>query len=206
MSKILIGMPTRGLIALGTVNFLARQKAQLFCATSNISVCVARRKIVHHFLNNTNFDALLFLDDDIIPPDDTISALAKVNKPIVTANYSLYVSGIIKSCTCTIQCNVNENKYLYGKLDEVGVKEVDGFCGLGCCLIKREVFKKVGIEFNLHYKDGDLVIGEDMDFCNRARQVGYKIFCNYNVVCEHVKPVGLKALYNRYCLSEGGDR
>lgn len=200
--KVLIGIPTRGQISLGTVNFLAKQKTQLFCASSNISVTDARRKIVYHFLNETNFDALFFLDDDVMPPDDVIQLLVNVKKPIVSANYPIYVDGVIKSCACSVKWSATRNKWSYYAPDEVGVKEVDG-CGLGCCLIERKVIKRVGVDFYLHYLNGSLDTGEDLDFCNRARKAGFPIYCNFNVSCEHVKPVGLKTIYNRYCLSEG---
>lgn len=199
--RVLIGVPTRGLISLGTVNFLAKQKCQLFCATSSISVTASRRKIAHHFLNSA-FDALLFLDDDVVPPDDVLQQLVNVNKPIVSASYPIHVNGVIKSCACTQHWSVSDNTWQYFTLDEVGIKEVAG-CGLGCCLIKKEVFKKVGIDFSLIYKGGDLVTGEDLDFCNRVRKAGFKIYCNFNASCEHVKPIGLKTIYNRYCLSKG---
>lgn len=199
--KILVGMPTRGLVSLGTVEFIAQQKTKLYCASSTISVCAARTKIAHYFLNS-DYDKLLFLDDDVAPPIDVIESLLKVDAPIVSANYPIYVDGIIKSCACMLDRCEGLYSWDYFFADEVGIKEVDG-CGLGCVLIDKSVFKKVGTEFKLHYSNGSILTGEDLDFCNRTRKAGFKILANFNVSCEHSKVVRLKTLFERYCLSKG---
>lgn len=60
-----------------------------------------------------------------------------------------------------------------------------GGCGFGCVLIKTDVF------FDVQSKYGDMFgpinrVGEDLSFCWRARQCGYKIYCDPSIICGHV--------------------
>jgi len=192
--KILIGVPTRGQISLGTVEFLSKQTRDIYYATSAISVVHARRKIVEHFMSRI-YDALLFLDDDVAPPLDTIRYLRNHNKDFVSGNYPTYIGGSIKSCAYILKADSWER----AQFDGVGCKKVDGV-GLGCALIKREVFEKVGTEFSLHYEGGEIGIGEDLDFSNRVRNAGFNIYCDFNIVCDHYKNVSIKTIWDRYCI------
>lgn len=87
---------------------------------------------------------------------------------------------------------------LFDKLDIDGVKadyseyskipddlfEV-GACGFGCVLMKTDVFFDVQSKFgNMFAPIGNN--GEDVAFCWRARQCGYKVFCDPSVICGHV--------------------
>lgn len=87
---------------------------------------------------------------------------------------------------------------LFDKLDIDGVKadyseyskipddlfEV-GACGFGCVLMKTDVFFDVQSKFgNMFAPIGNN--GEDVAFCWRARQCGYKIICDPSVICGHV--------------------
>jgi GT2 family glycosyltransferase len=77
-----------------------------------------------------------------------------------------------------------------------GMKEIDkGQCDnskeidfmTGCCmLIKKEVFEKVGL-----LADEYFMYFEDVDYCVRSKQAGYKIWYNHKAVIYH--KVGLSA-------------
>ena len=65
-----------------------------------------------------------------------------------------------------------------------GLFEVGG-CGFGCVLMKTDVF------FDVQSKFGNMFApiannGEDLAFCWRARNCGYKIVCDPSVICGHV--------------------
>lgn len=65
-----------------------------------------------------------------------------------------------------------------------GLFEVGG-CGFGCVLMRTEVFLDVQGKFgNMFAPLGNN--GEDVAFCWRARQCGYKIWCDPSVECGHV--------------------
>lgn len=87
---------------------------------------------------------------------------------------------------------------LFEKLDIEGVKadyaEYDRIpdslfevaaCGFGCVLMKTDVFFDVQSKFgNMFAPIGNN--GEDVAFCWRARECGYRIFCDPSVICGHV--------------------
>lgn len=58
-------------------------------------------------------------------------------------------------------------------------------CGFGCCLTATEVLLDVRMKHGYLFhpmQDG----GEDISFCWRARDCGYKIICDPSIVCGHV--------------------
>lgn len=81
------------------------------------------------------------------------------------------------------------------------VFEVGG-CGFGCVLMKTDVIYDVfGKYQNCFAPLGNT--GEDLAFCWRARECGYKILCDPNVACGHVGNVVIsREFYEGYQLSE----
>lgn len=71
-------------------------------------------------------------------------------------------------------------------------------CGFGCVLMATEVLLDVQIKHGYLFhpmNDG----GEDISFCWRARQCGYKIMCDPDIVCGHVGNVIITdTLYKQY--------
>ena len=62
-----------------------------------------------------------------------------------------------------------------------------------CLLVKKEVFDRIGL-FDEQFEMGYY---EDVDFCLRAKEAGFKLVCAENVIIEHYegvtsKPFGLK--------------
>ena len=62
--------------------------------------------------------------------------------------------------------------------------EIEG-CGFGCVLMKTDIFVEVQKEFNQMFTPINGV-GEDLAFCWRARQLGYKITCDPRITLGHV--------------------
>lgn len=76
-------------------------------------------------------------------------------------------------------CKWSEFKKIPDKPFEVGG------CGFGCVLIKTDVF------FDVQAKHGNMFApagnnGEDVAFCWRARDCGYKIYCDPSITLGHV--------------------
>lgn len=60
-----------------------------------------------------------------------------------------------------------------------------GGCGFGCVLMRTDPFLDVQSRFgNMFVPVGDT--GEDLAFCWRARQCGFKVWCDPTIICGHV--------------------
>ncbi len=94
------------------------------------------------------------------------------------------------------------NAYNYSEKDDAyrehltrnGLQRVDAV-GTGCVLISRRVFeapemRKTPFTRKLH-DDGTVHKGNDMSFCERARECGFEIYCHYGYVCDHYCEINL---------------
>lgn len=131
----------------------------------------AREQAAKYFLES-DCDYMLFLDSDMVPPADMLIKLIQHDKPIVSA---LAFRRVPNYEPCIFK-NDMEFYLDYPK----GLIEVAGV-GMACTLIKREVFEKVPQPWFT-----PTAIGEDLSFCKRATDAGYKIFCDTNLICGHV--------------------
>lgn len=140
-----------------------------------------------------NCTHILFIDDDTCPPPDIISKLLAHNKSIVTGLYLMR--------SFPHQPIIFEKTYANGEClhrflqdDEEGLIEVSS-CGLGAALIKIEVFKeleqpwiRLGEVESDHWCD-------DIGFFKRAKDAGYRIFCDLSVKVGHMQQVTLWPVY-----------
>lgn len=127
---------------------------------------------------------VFFMDDDMVFPPDTLIKLMSHNKPIVTALYLLrsfphrpaffdkaYPDGKCKFAPLT--------KGLKGLVKGVNA-------GFGAVLISTEVFRKMEepwVRLGELDKDGWC---DDVGFFNRARAVGYDIWCDLDAPVGHM--------------------
>ena len=75
--------------------------------------------------------------------------------------------------------------------DDIELLKVD-VVGTGCILIRRNVLENIKSPFTVEFdKDGILLTGTDFAFCERAGKAGYEIFTTPQLVCDHIKDVGL---------------
>lgn len=133
-------------------------------------------------------DFVFWLDSDMVfKPDTLIRMMDTLKKNDLDILSGLYFRRVPPY-----------SPVLFDKLDIDGVKadyseyskipddlfEV-GACGFGCVLMKTDVFFDVQSKFgNMFAPIGNN--GEDVAFCWRARQCGYKVFCDPSVICGHV--------------------
>ena len=59
--------------------------------------------------------------------------------------------------------------------------------GAGCLMVRMDVFKAIEPPWFRMLRDetGKIMLGEDFNFCKRARAVGYKVFCDSTVTAGH---------------------
>jgi FkbM family methyltransferase len=134
-----------------------------------------------------NYDFLLSVDSDIVLPSDALVKMLAVDGDIVSGLYiqripekqivELYMTGDNGGCI-NIPYSLLENK---------GIVEVVA-CGMGCALIKGQVFQKLSYP-HYYYKSSinhNDTVSEDVYFCTKARQQGFKIWAETSVVCDHI--------------------
>lgn len=144
---------------------------------SGTLVYAARDKLTHHALDNW-FTHVLWLDTDMIFNDDLVEDLLFSDKP--------FVSGL---------CHARRKPYMpcfFKSLDPVDrfddypnqLFEVAGV-GMACVLMEARVLYDVMVKFGTCFCPTK-ELGEDLAFCHKARQMGYRIYVDPSVVIGHV--------------------
>ena len=155
-----------------------------------------RNSIVKRFLS-TNCTHLLMIDNDIVPPTDTLERLLFHNKEIIGAICP--VIGPDKNNKLMKSYNAYHRdvmgKYLqHDWPDSSGLEEVDAI-GTGCIMIKRKVFEDGKLLFTTEYdEEGIKWTGEDISFCENAKDISIQIYADYKLKCKHIKSCNLLEL------------
>lgn len=133
-------------------------------------------------------DYVFWLDSDMsFKPDTLVRMMDTVQKndlDILTGLYFRRVNPFTPVLFDKLEIKGEECEWSEFKEIPDGLFEVGG-CGFGCVLMKTDVF------FDVHAKYNQMFApiannGEDIAFCWRARNCGYKIFCDPSVICGHV--------------------
>ena len=118
---------------------------------------------------------ILFIDSDMTFPQDMIQRLLAHDLDIVATNCAR--RRMPTGPTAKIG-----NKLVYSTLDDHGLQEVDTI-GMGVMLIKADVFRKMSEPwFETPWRnDKRGYVGEDVFFCFKAKEIGYKIYIDHDV-------------------------
>lgn len=166
-----------------------KHELQIIVATRGFTIAENRNYCVIQAQKNKS-DYLLFVDDDMTFPPETLDTLLAHKKDIVGVNS--YSRILPLSSTVGLMDEKGEYKHP-DKYPEWEMKIPDDlfeayFVGCGVCLIDMKVFKKVKEPFfRFSYNDSGLVKGgEDGNFCDRARKEGYKVWCDPTINIGHI--------------------
>jgi len=127
--------------------------------TDRIALPIAHRRIANYFLRK-KFDWLFLLEEDIIPPRDCLVKLLEANRLAASGIYYLR-SFPFKPVT------------------------FEQYTGLGCMLLKREVFDYVSTEDFKWFG----VYADDYYFCQAMLRAGIDIFIDATIECKHIQEV-----------------
>ena len=161
-----------------------------------------RNAVVKYFLQKTTHTHLLFIDSDTVPFDNPL-AMVDLDIDIVAG---VYPAWRIDHYEWLAMLRQPDGHYKMLPADKrKGVVECDGV-GAGCLMIKRKVLQDIKAPFiDKIREDGTREVGHDYYFCERAKEKGYRVFADWDVLCDHVKQVPLitivKAL--KECYDEG---
>lgn len=150
-------------------------------------------------------DYVLWLDSDMVFSPDVLKELLEDREKgdIISGIYYRRVAPF--KPVLFSKLNIDENGCEwedYNNYPEDDVFEVEG-CGFGCVLTPVQVL------FDVLAKYGDMFapiggVGEDLSFCWRARQCGYKIVADPKIQCGHVGHYVVdKEFYDTYCVTKG---
>lgn len=137
-----------------------------------------RNIIARDALKLYNPDYLLWIDGDMVLEPDTILRLLEHDKDIVSGLY-------FKKETFEPVMYVRQGE-LYGPVmrwEGQDIFRVDAV-GMGCCLIKADVFRSIAPPWFLY--DAKKNKGEDIYFCEKVKKAGYEIWVDPKVLPKHL--------------------
>lgn len=133
-------------------------------------------------------DYVLWLDSDMTFMPDTLQRMhkqmAENGLDILSGLYFRRVAPYTPVLFDKLVCEGEDRGFSEFKKIPPSLFEVGGM-GFGCVLMKTDVFLDVQGKFE-HMFDPINGFGEDLSFCWRARECGYKIYCDPTIACGHV--------------------
>ena len=176
----------------------------------------SRNRILDYAIGN-DYDYVLMMDCDVIPPSNIIKQLLSHKKDIVSGLYynKFTINGLSKTRP-VVWMRVSKEEFNEMKKEKAlrGIKshlELRRHMTLeeansgklfrvfvpsaGCMLISKEVFRKVRYGL-LNMPDG-IPTSDDAYFFIKAEELGFKGFCDTRVKCKHL-------IYGKYTVSEDG--
>jgi hypothetical protein len=137
---------------------------------------------------------IFFVDDDVILPRDILVKLLTHDKDIVTGLYLMrnfpHQPIVFDEARPDGKCK----HYFMPDESEPGLVPIVN-CGLGAVLIKIEVFKKMPHPWiTLGEAEADHWC-DDITFFNRARALGFELFCDTSIHVGHIGSMVIKPFY-----------
>lgn len=146
----------------------------------NMNKIAKKRSMVTKYAKKNKYDAIWFVDSDIIPLKGTLSELAKTTKDICIAPYKMKWTG----CACV---GIESDKYPYVMIHKISdsdksvIRKPCIIGVFGCTYMKSNTFD-IKIEYKKLQKGNISVSGEDIGFFINCNKAGIK--CEYLTNCE----------------------
>ncbi|MBI2109713.1 hypothetical protein HYT58_00885 [Candidatus Woesearchaeota archaeon] len=170
---------------------------------------ISSRNILREYALKNNYDYLLSLEQDVIPPRDVIEKLTSHDKKVVSAvvcgmynnrlkpmvymqmtkeEYNHIISNPGKYPKTVEQLKLSSGDYKK-ILKQLSLEDVEAprlienvqVCSLSCVLIHRSVLEKVKFRY---VKDEEAF--DDVWFSKDTRDSGFEICCDTSVKCKHL--------------------
>jgi len=133
-----------------------------------------------------HYDYLFSVDSDIVLPRDTLKKMLEADKDIISG---LYIQRKINQQTLEVYMRTGQGvvNIPYALIENRPVVEIEA-CGMGCALIKGEVFRKMEYP-HFYYKsalDHNHTVSEDVYFCLKAKSLGFTVWADPSIKCDHI--------------------
>jgi FkbM family methyltransferase len=134
-----------------------------------------------------NYDYLFSVDSDIVLPQDSLRKMINADKHLVSG---LYIQRISNTHTLEVYKDNGiggTTNIPYEEIQGRGLVQIAG-CGFGCALIKGEVFRNMEYPHFVYKSalDHKNTISEDIYFCAKARSLGYELYADTSIICDHI--------------------
>ncbi|MFA7287321.1 MAG: hypothetical protein WC055_00430 [Melioribacteraceae bacterium] len=168
----------------------------------SMQIDVIRNQLVKQALESGCTHLLMLDTDQVYHDPDMISKMLEHDKDVVSAIVHRRYPGFDP-----ITLRGEPGKYLMVPDEEIlAARELDNHLieidatGGGCLLYKTEVFLKIPPAwFEFSRTEGGDVIGEDVNFCYKLKQNGYKIYCDTSIDIGHLSNLEINwATYRLY--------
>lgn len=193
--KLVVGICTGGTIRAETVTSLVSNLIN--CATNNIPpnlllqiggyVAVNRNKIVEEALKQ-KATHIMFIDADMIFPDDGIMQLLKDDKDIVGANYNVRLDPTSAELSGPTVKALVDGKPVSMLAKDFPTELFKCYAvATGFMMIKAKVFDKIKYPWFVDYQDKKgKHHTEDVDFCRKANEADIEVWCDPTIKMGHI--------------------
>lgn len=198
--SVLIATPAYGgSVTVGYFNSMMEIAAQghdVLVTSNDSNVCKARNNLCSTFRHGT-WDTLAFIDADCELAPADFEKLLKIDAPIRGAAVPLKVSGHKSVLSCWYDQKGETVNFVRGSKEK---PFKCSFLGAAVMLIDRIVIEKFYADESRLYNDAQIgpscaifenvlsnkiYLTEDYGFCLQARQMGFKILCDPDIVVSH---------------------
>lgn len=205
--KIFIGIPTTGNIRTELAKWLLEIVKN---PDYSFDIYITGKSTIEHNRNlicraflKSNADWLMTIDSDVSPSLDILDILDTDKKIIAPINFVWKSWGLAPLLSTS---NPDGRGYIVTDPKVANsperIVEVDG-TGTTCLFINREVIEKMKPPYFMfgYDEEGRINLGEDYSFCQKAKELGYKIWIDKKYVTNHFTTNSLKSV-NEYLIKE----
>lgn len=190
--KILIAVPAMDQVATGFAQSLATVEKVGKCSVSFMCgslVYDSRNKLAAQAVK-MEADYVMWFDSDMIFDSNTIVKMVEHMEngyDIVSGLYFRRQPPFTPVLFSKLELDSEGIECIHEDYDDYPSEmfEIAG-CGFGCVMMKIDVLFDIAAEHSAMWFSPIGNIGEDCAFCIRARESGYKIFCDPTISCGHV--------------------
>lgn len=211
IKKILIGLPNTGHYHFMTVSSLLSLEIPKHCKisfrfVSNCLIYDARESLAKYAVEN-NYDYLFMIDSDMVLPRNTLTLLLNnlendgydlstglIFKRAFPFQPCFYVKAAIKTTETGKHVPHLEGIIKWDKGSIIPIQA----CGMACCLLKVDALKQIDAPKFYPFPE----IGEDITFCIKFRQKGFKLCVNTNLDIGHLAIHPITSAYQQEALNE----
>ena len=192
--KTLIAVPTHDYVHADFVRSLMEldKPAETgFAMVTNTLIYTARNLIAQNAVK-AGFDQVLWLDADMTFEHDTLIRLAEDmgGRDLVTGLYFTRSEPSVPTLHKDMYWSIKEDGQvdagatLYRDYPRDQIFEIAG-CGFGCVMTSARLLKRMLEKFGSPFYPL-MGMGEDSTLCFRAKQDGFKLYCDSRIKCGHI--------------------